>query len=471
MQELRFVTVEDGWVLASSPSGEEFRLRIDDALRQALRPRPVQRTPGPRVAPREIQQLIRAGRTVDEVVAATGADEATVARFEGPILAERAYVVEQARAVPVRVSAPVDPLAGEGASFGAVIDARLEALHAQNVRWDAWRDPETGWHVGLDFMSGEAERNALWEFDVKGHTLRPASPTAVTLSQQGDAPTLTGPHLRAVQSDTGELIPVEHEDADASEAQPLAGPSLTTYETADLLEQLRRRRGERQHSVYDEMAEYDEDDFVLEAVEAESLDGAVPPAEGAGGAGAGAGASGASGAGAAGAGAGAGGAGASREATVTQLGARRAAVAREAAGSDGPDAAAGSAAGSAAGTQDAAPGAERSSGDAPDQAAAAKDGGPSAPAKNAGGATGGDGRASSSTTPSVASTGASSSATPSAASTDASSSAAVGDQLDLAVEQSPNRGSVPDAAAPRKRGARPAMPSWDEIVFGTRTDD
>lgn len=286
MQELRFVTVEDGWVLASSPSGEEFRLRIDDALRQALRPRPVQRTPGPRVAPREIQQLIRAGRTVDEVVAATGADEATVARFEGPILAERAYVVEQARAVPVRVSAPVDPLAGEGASFGAVIDARLEALHAQNVRWDAWRDPETGWHVGLDFMSGEAERNALWEFDVKGHTLRPASPTAVTLSQQGDAPTLTGPHLRAVQSDTGELIPVEHEDADASEAQPLAGPSLTTYETADLLEQLRRRRGERQHSVYDEMAEYDEDDFVLEAVEAESLDGAVPPAEGAGGAGA-----------------------------------------------------------------------------------------------------------------------------------------------------------------------------------------
>ena len=256
MQELRFVGVEDGAVIATNEDGERFRLVVDEGLREALRPRPAARTAGPKVAPRLIQQLIRAGSTVDDVVERTGADPELVARFEGPILAERGYIVEQARAVPVRVAQPLDPLAGEGATFGGAIDDRLEQLEASGVRWDAWRDPETGWHIGLDFVADDVTRNALWKFDARTRTLEAVSPAAITLSQQGELPPLGGPHLRAVETfSTDSVIPVA---APPRRDDPFAAAEsgrATTHETENLLEQLRRRRGERSASSYDDEAE------------------------------------------------------------------------------------------------------------------------------------------------------------------------------------------------------------------------
>lgn len=358
MQELRFVSIEDGWILATNESGERFRLRVDDTLQAALRPRPQVRSAGPRVPPREIQQLIRAGRTVDEVVAATGADRDTVERFEAPIIAERGYIVEQARAVPVRLQQPIDPLNNEASTFGAAIDARLEQLEARQVHWDAWRDIETGWHVGLDFVTGDVERHALWKFDTKSHSLRPDSPAAVTLSQQGEVQGMRGPHLRAVAHEhTDSVIPVAETQEPSPEEVSPERTAATTYETADLLEQLRRRRGERQHTVYDEMAEYqDDDDFELEEGAAE----AEPEAP---------------------------------KARVTPF---------------APP----------AGADDAAKGAE--------------------PAADP--------------------------ATEVDPETDPVADEGSNDQLDLDVE--------PSGTPSRKRtGARPSMPTWDEIVFGTRTDD
>ncbi|MDJ1370449.1 septation protein SepH [Gulosibacter molinativorax] len=257
MQELRFVGLEDDWLIATNDNGERFRLRADESLREALRPRPAARPEGPRVPPRQIQQLIRAGRTVDEVVELTGADSETVERFEGPILAERGYIVEQARGVAVRLQSQIDPLSREGATFGTTIDDRLEQLGAKDVRWDAWKDPETGWHVGLNFVTEDVSRNALWTFDSRAHSLHPSSPAAVTLSQQGEPSSLMGPHLRAVKRDpTDRVIPLDSFETATEELSTPTDQDLTTHETADLLEALRRRRGERQHATYEEEAEF-----------------------------------------------------------------------------------------------------------------------------------------------------------------------------------------------------------------------
>ncbi|KAB1644027.1 septation protein SepH [Gulosibacter chungangensis] len=261
MQELRFVGLEDDWLIATNENGDRFRLRADESLREALRPRPAARPEGPRVPPRQIQQLIRAGRTVEEVVEQTGADAETVARFEGPILAERGYIVEQARAVGVRLQPQIDPLSRDGATFGSTIDDRLEQLGASEIHWDAWKDPETGWHVGLDFITEDVARNALWNFDPRSHTLQPASPAAITLSQQGEPTALMGPHLRAVKREpTDRVIPVDNLDDLGDAMSPQDHTDLTTHETEDLLEALRRRRGERQHATYDEEAEFAFDD-------------------------------------------------------------------------------------------------------------------------------------------------------------------------------------------------------------------
>ena len=62
-----------------------------------------------RPSPRDIQTHIRAGLSADEVAALLGARVEDVARFEGPVLAEREHVVGQALAVPVLLGAELEP--------------------------------------------------------------------------------------------------------------------------------------------------------------------------------------------------------------------------------------------------------------------------------------------------------------------------------------------------------------------------
>ncbi|KAB1656006.1 DUF3071 domain-containing protein [Pseudoclavibacter chungangensis] len=282
MHELRFIGIDDDALIVTADSGEQFRLRVDDALRDALRPKARPRAEAPKVPPREIQQLIRAGKTAEEVVAITGADPADVERFEGPVRAERDYIVTQARAVAVRVHPDIDPLDQDDATFGSALDERLESLEAQGVRWDAWKDPEAGWRVSLEFVVDEIERDALWSFDPKAHALGPLNASAVTLSQQGELSSLQAPRLRAVDARRDDADDVDDEAspsaplsrADESRGAGWLGPAVSSIghaprdesraqrdETADLLEALRRRRGERdpqRFAPYDD--EFDEDD-------------------------------------------------------------------------------------------------------------------------------------------------------------------------------------------------------------------
>ncbi|MGO2111965.1 MAG: septation protein SepH, partial [Pseudoclavibacter sp.] len=334
MQELRFIAVDDAALIVSDEAGEQYRVVVDDALRDALRPRPHVRSEAPKVAPREIQLLIRAGRTVDEVVEQTGAAREYVERFEGPVLAERGHVVDQARAVKVRVQSDADPLDPESVTFGSVIDDRLEALGAESIEWDAWKDQEEGWRVGLAFVDDGIERDALWAFDPRARALSPRNPSAVTLSQQGELASLQAPRLRAVELDAGHAFGGANDgqitagdgapnidfplDDDPGATQPTERPDengagsgtadldiptrasdargsrwvgaavadigqqrgdAPRDETADLLEQLRRRRGERSHQAFDEVDDESGDDarsMVDGEGETEAGD-AVPP--------------------------------------------------------------------------------------------------------------------------------------------------------------------------------------------------
>src|SRR5690606_30537177 len=124
---------------------------------------------------------------------------------------ERAHIVDQARLVRVRVQPDADPLDPDAATFGSVIDDRLEALGAVSVQWDAWKDPEEGWRVGLSFAVDGIERDALWAFDPRARALSPRNPAAVTLSQQGELSSLQAPRLRAVEPELPDFAATLHE--------------------------------------------------------------------------------------------------------------------------------------------------------------------------------------------------------------------------------------------------------------------
>ncbi|MDQ1581064.1 MAG: hypothetical protein QOD05_1839 [Microbacteriaceae bacterium] len=291
MQDLKVIGVENGALLAASDAGERYRIAIDEVLQSRLRQgRTESNTNGPKLSPREVQAHIRAGMSAEDVAAVTGASIEYIERFEGPILAEREHMVASALSVPVHTAAEVDPL--EGATFGSVIRDRLASLGVSGERWASWKEQEGGWIVKLAFTADSIDHDARWSYDARKHALAPLNSEATTLSQQGELQGALIPRLRAVTPHTSEtdesrfdsgaftfrdlsndlvgpdtvphLEPVAYGRSTSAANNSIAVSAIKrsndddpkdVHQTADLLEALRRRRGEREAASYDDQAQ------------------------------------------------------------------------------------------------------------------------------------------------------------------------------------------------------------------------
>ena len=136
MEQLTIIGTEDEAIVLATESGERFALAIDDVLRAELRRAPPgtqRRGRTPRPSPREIQAHIRAGLSAAEVADLLGARVEDVARFEGPVLAEREHIVGQALAVPVLIGGDLEHDAHP--TFGAADprEARRGRRHGRAV--------------------------------------------------------------------------------------------------------------------------------------------------------------------------------------------------------------------------------------------------------------------------------------------------------------------------------------------------
>src|SRR5262249_49578866 len=96
MQELKVIGVENGALLVASDEGARYRVEVDDALQTRLRQSVPSSGTERRIAPRDIQAHIRSGMSAEDVASVTGASLDYIRRFEGPVLAEREYVIESA---------------------------------------------------------------------------------------------------------------------------------------------------------------------------------------------------------------------------------------------------------------------------------------------------------------------------------------------------------------------------------------
>ncbi|GAB2523294.1 septation protein SepH [Microbacterium petrolearium] len=278
MEQLTVIGSEDGALVLANESGERFTVAVDDVLRSEIRRASTTTRPAPRTAasPREIQKHIRAGMSAEEVAELLGADLDDVRRFEGPVVAEREHIVSQALAVPVLIGSELDGDANP--TFGVAIRGKLASLHATGERWTSWKEP-SGWIVKLEFTAGEVEHDARWSFEPRRSALSPLNSDATQLSRQGPLPEGLIPRLRALDTpskddsrfDTDAFGPRRLPDAEPEATAPLAAVSSrevrdtatrrapeehsTSPETADLLEALRRRRGQRETAPMSELDE------------------------------------------------------------------------------------------------------------------------------------------------------------------------------------------------------------------------
>jgi hypothetical protein len=194
MQELRFVAVsEDGRyaVLAIPGRSARFMLPIDERLRavalgQTSRLAQYEIEVESPLRPKEIQARIRAGETVEEIADAAGIAPERVRWFEGPVLAERAYVAGQAQAASVRRHGDSTP----GPPLGEVVSQRLSAIGADpdDAQWDAKKRGDGSWQVQLTFTSGGDPRVAEWVYDPRRRHVLPVDDNAARMSLPGAEP-------------------------------------------------------------------------------------------------------------------------------------------------------------------------------------------------------------------------------------------------------------------------------------------
>jgi len=221
MTTLSVVGVENDTLVLVSQDGQRFFVPLTDSLRDAVRHRNSGTPTAHRVSPKDIQSHIRRGLTAQQVADLTGEDVSYIQKYEGAVTAEREFIVDQALAVSVTTRN------GDEITFGASIRERLE------------------------------EHVARWSFHQRKHLLEPLNDDATVLSRHEPMPTTLIPKLSAVTSSEPEPDRFDSEIFEASdlgETGPLLEPvpygrsddDGRMADTADLLEVLRRKRGERE---------------------------------------------------------------------------------------------------------------------------------------------------------------------------------------------------------------------------------
>jgi hypothetical protein len=185
MRQLRLVGLaeEGDSLLLESPTGESYRLPLDERVRAACRGDltrlgQIEIESDNPLRPREIQARVRAGESAEQVAASAGMALDRVLRFAYPVLQERSRVVAQARTAPVR------PRASE--QLGDLVEERLvgRGTEAATLEWDAWRREDGRWAVRLSWRHGDSAHAAHWSLDLGRRALQPEDPAAEQLSAE-----------------------------------------------------------------------------------------------------------------------------------------------------------------------------------------------------------------------------------------------------------------------------------------------
>lgn len=154
--------------------GTEFSLRISDTLRATVNQPRLSAVPSDdadqTISVKEIQRRLRAG-DAPEVIAREGNTTVDkVARFSGPILQEREYILSQARSASLRK----DSTRLDISFLEAVINKLVpRGVDADDLSWNTWRLPDTTWHIELHYPNRDGNGIATWNFDTSRRTINP----------------------------------------------------------------------------------------------------------------------------------------------------------------------------------------------------------------------------------------------------------------------------------------------------------
>lgn len=254
MKDIKFLGTDGDFLLLESSEGQRFRLLVDDLLRRSIKGDNQHRLDAPSISPREIQEEIRVGRTIADIIASSGATEEYIRKFAQPVLDELDHAVLNALTVRLEIAGDRfnEPTARE---FGEIIKSRLAASGAGIERWSAMKAPEHGFYIYCQFELNGETKKATWSYDPKRLSLAPENEVAISLSS-AERLTHTAPKLRPVAPAPTGITENLADTIDLARTLPTTSAPLVSVpdkveepamsETADLLDALRKKRNLRE---------------------------------------------------------------------------------------------------------------------------------------------------------------------------------------------------------------------------------
>jgi hypothetical protein len=156
--ELKFVSREGDYLVFETSDGVRARTLIDDQIRDSIRK--VQPSENPSFTPREVQQQIRAGLSLEEVASNLGVPESAVEPFALPILDEIRFVLDAA----LNTTLPDGPTMKRFEDMVLTSDpsATFKAIKS-----------ELGWEI-----IAKGNGTYSWLFDLRSRVIEPNSESA-----------------------------------------------------------------------------------------------------------------------------------------------------------------------------------------------------------------------------------------------------------------------------------------------------
>jgi len=137
----------------------------------------------PKVAPREIQRMLRSGMTPQQVARAVDLDVAYIDQFYAPVLYERGGIVRDAQALSLEKAR----LGWSGLPLGEAVAQNLEQRRVRMTdeafanSWTASRQGDRPWVVTITYPFRGRARKASWRFDPRARSLVPLNKAALDI--------------------------------------------------------------------------------------------------------------------------------------------------------------------------------------------------------------------------------------------------------------------------------------------------
>lgn len=209
MDDIRLFETDGDFLVLEAQDGQKFRLLIDDTVRSSIKREKLQQLDSISITPREIQEEIRNGATIEQLIKESGATFEFIEKFAAPVIAELEHIVSSALSVRLTIAGDRYNDSTQ-IEFGEIITGRLLTSGAEGISWVAKKIEPNNWHIVANYQLNGAAGSATWSFDPRRLTLSPESETAVTLSSQETLNNSVIPKLRTVDvSNVSETVVME----------------------------------------------------------------------------------------------------------------------------------------------------------------------------------------------------------------------------------------------------------------------